>query len=160
MLVRLVAASFHRLAALVESRFLVDLVRVAMKIFDVSCDLRSPGVGGTGANAVARVHRASTLRRKICPPSAPAGSRTFGQPLAMGVGAVQSAEISTVADSSAGDEEAHLIVLCESGTSPGQSQHSGRQKHDHLFAHRCLSPMVLAHKHWVLISKGDDVKTE
>src|SRR5215216_940845 len=75
MLVRLVAASFHRLAALVESRFLVDLVRVAMKIFDVSCDLRSPGVGPrAGANAVARVHRASTLRRKICPPSAPAGS--------------------------------------------------------------------------------------
>src|SRR5215207_886702 len=83
MLVRLVAASFHRLAALVESRFLVDLVRVAMKIFDVSCDLRSPGVAPrAGANAVARVHRASTLRRKIClqvRPPAPALSASRWQ---------------------------------------------------------------------------------
>ena len=99
MLVRLVAASFHRLAALVESRFLVDLIRVAMKILDVGRYLRSLGVApGAGANAVARVHGASALCRKVCPPSATAGSRTFGQPLTMGVGAVQSAEISTVAE--------------------------------------------------------------
>ena len=54
MLVRLVAASFHRLAALVESRFLVDLVRVAMKIFDVSLRFALPWRWSKGGSQCGR----------------------------------------------------------------------------------------------------------
>src|SRR5688572_14375254 len=86
-------------AFLVERGFLDDVVAVAldvpMQIGDVGRDLHALGiVPGAGADTVARIHRASSLRAEIGAPGAVRRrSRRLSEALAARIGARQAAEI-------------------------------------------------------------------
>ncbi len=89
------------------------LDRVTVQVREIACDDAAACVGPrTLADAIARVDGVGTLRAQVRAPHpvARAGlSGRRGELLAVGVGALETAEICTVTDRSAGHEKPHGI---------------------------------------------------
>src|SRR5688572_21833215 len=117
-LVGRIAATFDGIALLIERGLFVDVVAIAM---NVAMQLGNVArnqvtlsiVPRTIADAVAGVYRRLVLRGRGAEVGAPdfaSGARRCREVLAMAIGAGEAAEVATVADAGAGDEEAHRLL--------------------------------------------------
>src|SRR5688572_16300454 len=103
--VRTVAASVHRLAFLVEAGLLADLA-VGVQVLDIFGDLLALRVlPRAEADPVARMLGHLAGGAEVGAPHAPARAGGLGERLAVGVGAFQAAQVRTLAQAGAGDEE-------------------------------------------------------
>ena len=134
--VGLVATAVDHVARLVQRGRLGDAVGVRMQRGDVVRDLLALlVVPRAAADPVPRVHAAC---REIGVPGLFAAARRLGQRLAMRVGALQPAEIGTVARPGTGYEEAHRLVLrrCGKTSQRGEKKHCGKCRNGSF--HHCL----------------------
>src|SRR5215213_5124733 len=143
--VRCVAAAAHRLSLLRERVLLRQLVLVAVKIRDAgrhnhALDVRP----GSGADAVARIHRGLTAGgggTQIGVPRARTRAGCGGKLLAMRVGPRQPAEVRALSRACARDEEASLwrLRLCE--MSGERRRHPDRDPNRQCSSH-LLAPLL------------------
>ena len=132
-------AARNLVAVLVECGLVIEIVPVALvvavQIGYVGGDPNPVGVvPRTGSDAVAGIHCAGALRAQVGAPGAVTRSGGSRQTLAVGVGSRQPAQVTTVADGPAGDEEGHGLLLFL-GHRQGRDQNGQRDHSEKGFPH-------------------------
>src|SRR2546426_3346447 len=121
--VRRIAAPVDHLTLLGQRRLLADVV-LAVQLGYVLRDDDALGVlPGTAADAVSRVDRAGSLGAQIRVPGLGARARGPTEQLAPLVRPGEAAEVPALSGAGAGDEEAHLGLLCLPSGAPAERQH-------------------------------------
>ena len=139
-----IAPSVDDITLLGERGLLAEVVIGAMQIVDALGNDDALGVRPRpGSNAVACVHGPAAVGAQIGVPGVATGTRRGGEILAMLVRACETAEISALVETDAGNEESHAGLLRLSAHAKGQQGRQSTQPNTQRTSHVVPPSIVL-----------------
>jgi hypothetical protein len=128
--IRAVAPAIDDAALFVELGLLGQVVGIGMQMVDIRRYLHAfRVVPRTRADAITRVDAAAASRREVGAPVLVAGADCSGQFPAMRIGAIEAAEVGTIAGTVTGQEKAHGRVVPFGGIRQQGRYHRRQSNH-------------------------------